>query len=199
MAKAIAPLSRRLRLLAGRAVIRLVRDSLKEQGVQLSLLAGEVGDAERYQHYGFTSHPHPDSEAVVLSIGGSREHLVVVADGDRRYRLKSLAQGEVALYTDEGDSIILKRGKIAEVNTGTMRINADTLCEINAPTLQVNASAACNLETPTVAATGDIQADGDITDNQGSGGSSMGSMRSTYNGHTHNETGSVTNAPNQSM
>jgi phage baseplate assembly protein V len=199
IAKALAPLSRRLRLLASRAVIRLVSDGLREQAVQLQLLSGEVGDAERYQHYGFTSHPHPGAEAIVLSIGGSREHLVTIADGDRRYRVTALSQGEVAIYTDEGDTIRMRRGRIVEVNTQTMRINAETLCEINTATMQINASAQCAITTPVVAASAAVQAGGNITDLAGSGGTTMAGIRSTYNNHRHNETGSVTNVPNQQM
>ena len=46
--------------MVSRAVIKMVDDSLKMQGVQISLLAGEVAEkVERFQEYGFTSHPHP--------------------------------------------------------------------------------------------------------------------------------------------
>lgn len=45
-------------------------------------------------------------------------------------------------------------------------------------------------------ATGDIKATaGDVEDQKGT----MEEMRTTYNSHTHNETGAVTNAPNQPM
>jgi phage baseplate assembly protein V len=200
IARAIAPISRRLRLLTARAVVRLVNDGLREQGVQLQLLAGEVGDAERYQHYGFSSVPHPGAEAIVLCIGGSREHLVTIADGDRRYRVMSQAPGEVAIYTDEGDNMRWRRGRLTEINTQTLRINATTLCEINAPTVQINADTGCNIDAPLTAATGALQAGQDITDRAAlSGGGTMNGMRSVYNGHRHNETGTVTNVPNQQM
>ena len=198
--KVLSQISRRLRSLAARAVIRLVRDGLKEQGVQLQLLDAELGDAERYQHYGFTSHPHPGAEAIVLSLGGSRDHLVTIADGDRRYRFMNTAPGEVALYTDEGDNIHMQRGRIVEVNTQTMRINADTLCEINTATNQINAETACNIDAPLTAATGAVQAGLDITDRTVlAGGGTINGLRSTYNGHHHNETGTVTAVPNQQM
>jgi phage baseplate assembly protein V len=117
--KLMAPMSRRVRLMVGRAVILLVNDGLKEQGLQISLLDGEVRDqVERYQHYGFTSHPHPGGEAITVAIGGSRDHLVVVADGDRRYRFRFMQTGEVALYTDEEDHIHLKRNREIEVIGG---------------------------------------------------------------------------------
>jgi phage baseplate assembly protein V len=102
-------LARRLRLLAARAVVKVVNDALKAQGLQVTLLAGEVADGvERVQEYGFTSVPEAGAEAVVLAIGGNRGHLVAVAVDDRRYRKKGLAAGEVALYTKFGSEVHLK-------------------------------------------------------------------------------------------
>ena len=179
LGKILAPLARRIRLLAGRAVIRLVTDSLKEQTVQLQLLDGETGEAERYQHYGFTSHPHPGAEAIVLAPGGNREHLIVVADGDRRYRLKNLSAGEVAIYTDEGDSVILRRGRIAEINTETLRVTAATKVEFISPL---------------------VEATGEIMDRRDTGGRTMMDMRNVYDDHNHpGDSGGATGVPNQPM
>lgn len=119
--RTLGSVSRRLRLIAARAVIRLVNDGYKEQVVQVDLLSGETRAAERYQHYGFTSCPRPASEAIALAIGGSREHLVIVADGDRRYRLKNLESGEVALHDDQGQALIFKRGVEIHI-TGSDRV-----------------------------------------------------------------------------
>lgn len=120
LTKFLGPIRRSINLMVGRAVVSLVNDALKMQGVQVQLLADEVRDnVERFQNYGFTSHPHPEAEAIVVSIGGNRNHAVVIAVDDRRYRLKGLAAGEVALYTDEGDKIVLKRGGIIEVTAAT--------------------------------------------------------------------------------
>lgn len=144
--KLTAPLARRVRLMVGRAVIRMVNDGLKEQALQISLLDGETRDlVERYQHYGFTSHPHPGGEAIVVAIGGSRDHLVVVADGDRRYRFKFLAQGEVALYTDEEDHIHLKRnreidvvgGEKVTVQTKVASVTATTSATVTSPEINL--------------------------------------------------------------
>lgn len=119
-ARLSAPLARRIRLVIARGFVRLVNDTLKMQGLQVSLLADEVrSDVERFQQYGFTSHPHPNAEAIVVFPGGNRDHGIVIAVDDRRYRLKNLAQGEVALYTDEGDYVLLKRNRNIEVLAGT--------------------------------------------------------------------------------
>ncbi len=122
-----APLARRARLMVARAVVRMVNDGLKMQGLQIGLLADEARDGvERMQEYGFTSHPHPGAEAVAVFVGGNRDHGIVVAVDDRRYRIKGLATGEVALYTDEdqsgGHRIHFKRGKEIHLIAGASSI-----------------------------------------------------------------------------
>lgn len=107
--------------------------------VQVAGLAGEtVQDNELFQHYGYSSHVPAGTEAVVLPIGGNSSQGIIIATEHAQYRLKSLAAGEVAIYTDEGDSIVLKRGHLIEVTTQTLKINATTKVEMNTPLLQVN-------------------------------------------------------------
>ena len=89
-------LRRRVMMMIGRAVLKVIDDSTGLQIVQVEALAGEVIDrAERIQSYGFTSHPLPGADALVLAVGGMRQHPVVLVD-DRRHRLKDLEEGEVA-------------------------------------------------------------------------------------------------------
>jgi phage baseplate assembly protein V len=52
---------------------------------------------------------------VVLFAGGRRDHGLVVAVDDRRYRKKDLEAGEVALYHKDGASILLKADGSIEV------------------------------------------------------------------------------------
>lgn len=172
--RAVAPMKARLGLMIGRGVVALVNDSLKLQGLQLELLSDELRDnVERFQNYGFTSHPHPGAEAVAAAVAGSRDHLVVLAVDDRRYRLKGLQQGEVAIYTDEGDQVVLRRGGVIEVTASTK----------------------VRLVTPLVEATGELQVAGNITSganitaagnvaDQG-GAKTMAGMRAVFNPHQH--------------
>ena len=124
----IAPLRRRVLLMVGRAVLTLVDDARRMQTVQVQALAGEtLADVERVQQYGLTSHPHPGAECVVVSVGGMRQHPLVVAVDDRRHRPTGLAQGEVALYTDEDSDdaphrVILRRGRRIELRAGSTSI-----------------------------------------------------------------------------
>lgn len=147
IARALAPLQRGLRQLVARAVLTLVDDSRKLQALQVTLYDDELrDDVERFQNYGFTSHPLPGAEAVAVCVSGNRDHAVVIAVDDRRYRLKPLQAGEVAIYTDEGDKIVLKRG-------GTIEVTASTKVRLVAPTVELTG----NLQVAgQITATGDV-------------------------------------------
>lgn len=107
--KITAPMARRVNLMVARGVLALVNDAAKMQGVQVKLLSGEVRDMERFQNYGFTSQPHSGAEVAAVFVGGNRDHGLVLAIDDRRYRLKGQQGGEVALYDDLGHIIKLSR------------------------------------------------------------------------------------------
>lgn len=136
--KLIEPVSRRISLLVSRGVIRLTKDSTAgNQRLQADLLAGETrDDLERVQEYGFTSRPLSGAEAVVIFPGGSREFGLVIAVDDRRYRIKTLEEGEVALYTDEGDKVHLKRGGLIEIQAASKVVVSSPLVELGAGTLE---------------------------------------------------------------
>lgn len=110
-------------------------------GVSMEGLSGEQVTGELMQHYGFVSGPLPGAEYIVIPVGGSTSHSVVIASGDGRYRL-AVKDGEVGLYTDEGDFVHMKRGRVIEVETET---------------LVIRASKKVVLDTPLVDATGDIK------------------------------------------
>lgn len=74
--------------------------------------------------YGFYSKPHTGSECVVLKEGGV---LIMVAGVDRRYEM-SLEDGEIAIKTDEGDKVHLKRGnEILVKSSGKVVIDCDSV------------------------------------------------------------------------
>lgn len=181
MDKMLGPLVRRIRLALGRGIVRLVADGGGIQTVQLDLMANETrSKVERFQEYGFTSHPLEGAEAAVIFMGGNRDHGIVIAVDDRRYRLKALEAGEVAIYTDEGDKIHLKRGKIIEISTDELIVNAETRVTFNTPL---------------------VRASGDIIDNYEENENNMRGMREIYDIHTHpeNDSGGPTDDPNEKM
>lgn len=172
--RALAPLRQRLALMVGRAVVLLVKDSLKLQGLQISLLADEVReDVERFQNYGFTSHPLPGAEAIAVGVAGNRDHLVVLAVDDRRYRLVGLQAGEVAIYTDQGDKIVLKRGGVVEVTAATKVRFVTPLAEFTGAIHVVG----------NITSDANITAAGNVAD-QG-GAKTMAGMRAAFNPHKH--------------
>lgn len=193
-------MQRRVMLTVGRCVIRAVGDSSKMQSVQAELLKGELRDnLERFQQYGYTSVPLPGAEGVAVFVGGNRDHGLVVCVDDRRYRLKDLQAGEVAIYTDEGDKIHLKRNNEIEVTTKTLKI----VCE----TATVEASEKVTLDTPETEITGNLTVGGNVNtagDSASAGqvsdvNGSMQEIRTVYNGHKHTETGSLTQVPGAQM
>jgi phage baseplate assembly protein V len=166
--KMLAPMHRRVALMVSRAVIVMVNDSLKMQGVQVNLMADVTRDGvERFQNYGLTSNPHPGAEAIVVSVGGNQDHGIAIAVDDRRYRLVGLAEGEVALYDDLGQKVQLTRTGI---------VVHSTLITLDAPTTHVTG----NLNVG-----GNIVAQLDITDNAAISPKTMSGMRAAHNTHDH--------------
>ncbi|OXI36775.1 phage baseplate assembly protein V [Burkholderia aenigmatica] len=119
---------------AYRAVISLCASDTPVQLAQVDGLAGETTpDVEVFQHYGITSNPPAGSMAVVVPLGGKTSHSVIVATEHASYRLAGLQPGEVAIYTDEGDSIVLRRGRVIDITTETLNIKAATAVNIDTP------------------------------------------------------------------
>lgn len=114
--KLLKPLQTRVANMVARAVVQLVDDGTKLQRLQLVVLDGETRSGlERFQEYGLTSVPMAGAEAVVVFVGGRRDHGLVVGVDDRRYRPTGLAPGEVALYHKDGAQVLLKADGSIEV------------------------------------------------------------------------------------
>lgn len=176
----------RLSNLIARVVIWKSDNTKKTQEVQISIQKDEVRNAQRFQEYGFCSVPLTNAEGIAIFAGGFRDRPFVIATEDRRYKPTTWLDGEVGLYAFEGDYVRLKNGRIVEVVSGVK-------VDVTAPDVVVHASTKVRLETPMLEVTGEIK------DRCDSDGKTMEQMRNVYNSHTHNETGTVTNAPNQSM
>lgn len=198
--KRIARAMARVRL-AFRGIGTRVNSAAPVQLVQGEALAGEqLQDNELMQHYGFTSNPPPGFMYVALPIGGKTAHGIMVATEHASYRIKGLQPGELAIYTDEGDSIVMKRGRLVEITTQTLRVNAGVAIELNAPVITGNASTKVTLNTPLVSATGNLEVDEDITDRKAHpDADTVRGMRELYNTHTHheNDANGETNPPSQ--
>ncbi|MBP2840433.1 hypothetical protein BGP84_00525 [Pseudomonas putida] len=119
-----------------RGVVVLANSARKLQSLQLRITAGEVkDDIEHLEPYGYTSCPKDGAEALV-GFFGDRSHGVVIMVADRRFRLQALKPGEVALYTDEGDYLQFKRGRVIEVKTATFKVEASESVDFNTPVIR---------------------------------------------------------------
>lgn len=175
-------LERLISNVASRCVITATATKEKCQMLGIELIAGDPKEnIEHLEPYGFTSVPHSGAEGLAIFPDGDRSHGVVIIAADRRYRLKGLKGGEVTLYSDEGDYVALRRGRVIDVVTQTLNISAST---------------AVNIDTPLLTCTGNVKSQKDISDKTGS----MAKMRGTHNDHDHNEHDSyVTLKANQKM
>jgi len=225
----LKPLRNRVYNIVSRAVLEMANDSKKMQALKVAVLAGENrDDVEYFQDYGFTSVPLPGAEALVVCPQGNREHMIAVKVGNRTVRLKDLAEGEVAIYTDEGDKIHLKRGNNIEVVaatkvlvttpeaefSGNVKIQGNltvigtslmTLAVTMKNTLTVDLTATIKGLLSALGYSGlagaPVSSAVDITTtaNMTGGGTDFATIKTTYNGHTHPETGVTTTAPNEQL
>lgn len=122
-------------------------------GVQMQGLAGETVDGEQFQNYRFSSAPLLGAEYIVIPAGGNRKHSAIVASEDGRYRLQ-LQDSEVSLYTDEGDYVHMKRGRMIEVVTDDLVFKVKNKVRFETPIVEMAGDE--HVE-------GNIKADGEIT------------------------------------
>ncbi|OFW46540.1 MAG: hypothetical protein A2003_02545 [Acinetobacter sp. GWC1_38_13] len=216
LSRILAPIKRQIYMLIGRAIVTYIDNSKSTQLLQLSLLADEVSsNVERFEEYGFSTYPLTGAEAIAGFINGNRSHGIVLCVHDRRYRPTDLAEGEVAIYTDEDQSspnhrIHLKNGNEIEIKcqdkveilggdktetisgskqitiTGDQTKNAANDTETITTNKQIVA-AVIVLNAPSVTLGGIAGAGKTLATSD---------IVTVFNNHTHNETGSVTAVPN---
>lgn len=132
------PMESRIRMMVSRGTLSGADDAPGVQALQIELLDDEVAeDVERIGEYGFTSKPHAGAEVAMVFVGGLRSHGLVIGIEDRRYRLKDMEDGEVAIYDDLGQCVHLKRDGIEITTEQRVTVNADSV-EVNAESVVVN-------------------------------------------------------------
>lgn len=128
MSGVISRISNRIKQAVGKALIESVSDDNEVQLVKISGIDNEVqSNVERVQEYGITSNPPIGSGAVVLYIGGNKDHGVVVKTDSGEFRVQSLKSGEVCIYSKFGQKILLDENGdiVATLETGNSHIVGD--------------------------------------------------------------------------
>lgn len=170
---------------AFRVVTGTVDSSTKVQLLQLNGLAGErLEGAEYFQHYGLTSSPPPGSMGIAVPLNGNTSHTVVVATEHGAYRLTALKPGEVALYTDEGAKIILKRGRVIEHECDAYRVKCKRY--------EVEAEENAVFTTPLLTTSDKLTAEGKITGNDGMDIRGGKEYAATFEGNINHTNGVIT-------
>jgi len=173
--------------LAYRAVLSTLGKGAAMQLAQAEGLAGEtVQAAELCQQFGFTSGPPKGTQLIILPLGGSTAHSVVIATENGAYRV-DVASGEACVYSQWGDKVHLKK-ELIEVETKTLRIKASEQVIFETPNISMqgtNGGAAAASMTGSLHTTGAVTSDGDHV----AGGVSL-------EHHTHpGDSGGVTGEP----
>lgn len=189
---------------AFRGTLNLVKSADNIQKVQVSGLADEtLQDVELMQQFGLTSVPPAGTQVVVLPMGGETTHSIVIATENGSFRVKNLKSGETAVYDESGSTIILKQGRLIEIDCDILKITATKKVEISSPVVETDR---------VFTAKGQINGNGGMAVQGGSGASFTGNVTQTKGsfttdgdviangkslvGHTHRgDSGGVTGKP----
>lgn len=172
--------------LAFRGVLTRITTTGGVQTAQVAGLAPEgLEGIEMFQQYGFTTVPPEGAMAIVLPLGGRTSHGIVIATEHSSYRLQGLESGEVAIYTDEGASIVLKRNRIIAATCDDW--------ELDCKRMKVNASESVAFTTPELSTSEKLTAQGLISGNGGmaiKGGD--GGVTASFEGNISHKGGTIT-------
>jgi len=172
--------------LAFRGVLTRITTTGGVQTAQVAGLAPEgLEGIEMFQQYGFTTVPPEGAMAIVLPLGGRTSHGIVIATEHSSYRLQGLESGEVAIYTDEGASIVLKRNRIIAVDCDEWQLNCKKY--------SVSASESAAFTTPELSTSAKLTAQGFICGNGGmaiKGGD--GGVTASFEGNISHKGGTIT-------
>lgn len=175
---------------AFRGKLTLTQSGESIQRVQVQGLADEtLQDIEQLQQFGFTSHAPAHTDVIVIPLGGDTSHGIVIASEHGSFRVKNLQSGEVAVYDQSGSSIVLKQGKLIEIDCDTLYIKAQTKIRMESPLVEAS---------EVLTAQGQINGNGGLVVSGGSGATVSGSLKTTgdvvagdisLQNHTHTEQG----------
>ena len=103
----LEPIRNKIILMIAKALVTNSNDATGIQLVQVDLGNGEkIDSVERIQNFGFTGNPPDNSEALLLFLGGNREHPVCIAVDSSDKRI-GVNKGDVVVYNSNGSKVFL--------------------------------------------------------------------------------------------
>lgn len=152
------------------------------QKIQVEGLDGEtVQDLEHAENFGFTSNPPAGSDCVVVPLGGKTSHGIIVTTTNGAYRITGLSDGETAVYNADGAKMVLKKGRVIEIDCDKLNIKAPNGVNITSEKVE------CSAE---LTAQGQINGNGGMAVQGGNGTTFTGNVNMVGDLHT---TGELTN------
>lgn len=152
------------------------------QKIQVEGLDGEtVQDLEHAENFGFTSNPPAGSDCVVVPLGGKTSHGIIVTTTNGAYRITGLSDGETAVYNADGAKIVLKKGRVIEIDCDKLNIKAPNGVNITSEKVECSA---------VLTAQGQINGNGGMAVQGGSGTTFTGNVDMVGDLNT---TGALTN------
>ena len=146
------------------------------QRAQIEGLEGETVQAlEHAEQFGFTGHPPAGSDCIVVPLGGQTSHGIIVNTCNGAYRITNLQEGETAVYNADGAKVVLKKGRIIDIDCQVLNIKAPGGVNIDAPNVD------CTAE---VTAAGQINGNGGMAIKGGNGATFEGDVRQTGGSYT---------------
>lgn len=152
------------------------------QKIQVEGLDGEtVQDLEHAENFGFTSNPPAGSDCVVVPLGGKTSHGIIVTTTNGAYRITGLSDGETAVYNAAGAKMVLKKGRVIEIDCDKLNIKAPSGVNITSEKVECSA---------VLTAQGQINGNGGMAVQGGSGTTFTGNVKMIGDLNT---TGALTN------
>lgn len=157
----IERLNRRVLTMIAPARIHTTDDTGNIHSAQIGLSSTpEVIDKVPVTHYyGFHTNVPPNTDAIVMFGNGDRSRPVIVGHNDISSRPKNFKPGEVALFTNEGDTpgssngLMFARGEAATLNAGQS-------FTVNTKAATIGGSNTVTINSPQTHHSGDVHATG---------------------------------------
>ncbi len=167
---------RKLRNLVTRSVLSRTVTRKGVRRLQMEMWEGYTVDGvELVEPYGFASHAPAGAEPIVINVGGNSGRAFALLVNDRRHRI-DITENQTVIFTANGDKVHIK-------NNGEIELKSQTQVLVDSPSSRF---------------TGNVQIDGSLHADQAiASDDDCVSAGVSGKGHAHNETGSVTEAPNQ--